>query len=110
MNASVSPVFRMATLRLTEPSNVSSPAFLKAVYELKLMGLSGFQPDTDGCAGCGKDENKDRDKCKQRFSAARLPARSVLRTVFGVVHTACLPSLTLCLWFGKDVDPEAVAV
>ena len=33
-----------------------SPAFLKAVYELKLMGLSGFQPDTGNCAGCGKEE------------------------------------------------------
>lgn len=45
------------TLYLLEKKK-RSPAFLKAVYELKLMGLSGFQPDTDGCAGCGKDDGE----------------------------------------------------
>lgn len=30
--------------------------FLKAVYELRLMCLSGFQPDVEGCAGCGETE------------------------------------------------------
>ena len=33
-----------------------SEQMLKAVYELRLMCLSGFQPDVDGCAGCGKNE------------------------------------------------------
>ena len=30
-----------------------SPAFLKAVYELRLLTLSGFAPDLSGCTSCG---------------------------------------------------------
>ena len=41
------------TLYLLEKKE-KSEQMLKAVYELRLMCLSGFQPDVDGCAGCGK--------------------------------------------------------
>ena len=63
----------------------------------------------DGHADRGKDEDKDRDKRKQRFPAAQRSAGPARRTVFGVVHTACLPSLVLCRR-RKDVDAEVVAV
>ncbi len=43
------------TLYLLE-KGARSPAFLKAVYELRLMCISGFQPDVEGCAGCGNTE------------------------------------------------------
>lgn len=43
------------TLYLLEKKR-RSPTFLKAVYELRLMCLSGFQPDIEGCAGCGTEE------------------------------------------------------
>ncbi len=43
------------TLYLLE-KGMRSPAFLKAVYELRLMCISGFQPDIEGCAGCGETE------------------------------------------------------
>lgn len=33
-----------------------SPAFLKAVYELRLLTLSGFAPDLSGCSACGSQE------------------------------------------------------
>jgi len=33
-----------------------SERFLKAVYELRLICLIGFQPDTYSCAGCGCEE------------------------------------------------------
>lgn len=34
-----------------------SPALLKAIYELRLLSLSGFEPDLSGCSGCGQSEN-----------------------------------------------------
>lgn len=43
------------TLYLLEKGE-KSERLLKAVYELRLMCLSGFQPDVDGCAGCGKQQ------------------------------------------------------
>ncbi len=33
-----------------------SPAMLKAVYELRLLALSGFAPDLSGCLHCGAEE------------------------------------------------------
>ena len=33
-----------------------SPAFLKAVYELRLLTLSGFAPDLSGCTSCGSED------------------------------------------------------
>ena len=33
-----------------------SPAFLKAVYELRLLTLSGFAPDLSGCSSCGAED------------------------------------------------------
>ena len=33
-----------------------SPAFLKAVFELRLLSLCGFAPDMEGCAVCGEYE------------------------------------------------------
>ena len=33
-----------------------SPALLKAVYELRLLCLSGFAPDLSGCLHCGAEE------------------------------------------------------
>ena len=32
-----------------------SPALLKGIYELRLMCLAGFMPDTECCHGCGKE-------------------------------------------------------
>lgn len=32
---------------------------IKAVFELRLMSLSGFEPDVFGCAVCGKEEAED---------------------------------------------------
>lgn len=34
-----------------------SPSFLKAVYELRLLSVSGFAPDLSGCLRCGAEEN-----------------------------------------------------
>ena len=33
-----------------------SPALIKAVYELRLLSISGFAPDLNGCLGCGAEE------------------------------------------------------
>ena len=33
-----------------------SETMLKGIYELRLMCLSGFQPDVGGCAACGKED------------------------------------------------------
>ena len=60
------------TLYLLEKKK-RSPAFLKAVYELKLMGLSGFQPDTDGLCRLRQRRRGDvapagrRDRSLQRL-------------------------------------------
>lgn len=40
------------TLYLLEQKK-RTPAFLKAVFELRLLTLCGFAPDTEGCAVCG---------------------------------------------------------
>jgi DNA repair protein RecO (recombination protein O) len=34
-----------------------SPSLLKAVYELRLLTLSGFAPDFSGCVRCGEENN-----------------------------------------------------
>ncbi|MBR5491412.1 MAG: DNA repair protein RecO [Oscillospiraceae bacterium] len=36
-----------------------SPAHIKAVFELRLMCLSGFEPDLYGCVSCGEEEIED---------------------------------------------------
>ncbi len=36
-----------------------SPRHIKAVFEFRLMCLSGFEPDTFGCAVCGNGDNTD---------------------------------------------------
>ena len=33
-----------------------APGHVKAVFELRLMCLSGFEPDLGGCAACGREE------------------------------------------------------
>ena len=43
------------TLWLLEQDKCS-PAFLKAVYELRLLTLSGFAPDLSGCSSCGAED------------------------------------------------------
>lgn len=43
------------TLYLLEQKK-RSPAFLKAVFELRLLTLCGFAPDTGFCAFCGEEE------------------------------------------------------
>ncbi|MBQ9732847.1 MAG: DNA repair protein RecO [Clostridia bacterium] len=36
-----------------------SPEHIKAVFEIRLMCLSGFEPDLYGCAACGEEEPAD---------------------------------------------------
>ena len=36
-----------------------APGHIKAVFELRLMCLSGFEPDLGGCAACGRTEPVD---------------------------------------------------
>ncbi len=36
-----------------------SPGHIKSVFELRLMCLSGFEPDLYGCAGCGEESPED---------------------------------------------------
>ena len=36
-----------------------SPEHIKAVFELRLMCLSGFEPDLFGCVNCGNEEPED---------------------------------------------------
>ena len=36
-----------------------APGHIKAVFELRLMCLSGFEPDLSGCAACGREEPAD---------------------------------------------------
>ena len=36
-----------------------APGHVKAVFELRLMCLSGFEPDLSGCAACGREEPVD---------------------------------------------------
>ncbi len=38
--------------------NMRPISFIKAVFELRLLTLSGFMPDLVGCANCGKHENE----------------------------------------------------
>ncbi len=33
-----------------------APRFIKSVFELRIMTLSGFMPDTDGCCECGETQ------------------------------------------------------
>ena len=61
------------TLYLLEKGE-KSERLLKAVYELRLMCLSGFQPDVDGCAGCGKQQG-------DFWSAAGATELSCVKTV-----------------------------
>ena len=39
--------------------NMYSPKHIKAVFELRLMCLAGFEPDLYGCVGCGAEEPED---------------------------------------------------
>lgn len=36
-----------------------APEHIKAVFELRLMSLGGFEPDVYGCAVCGREEAED---------------------------------------------------
>ena len=36
-----------------------APEHIKTVFELRLMSLSGFEPDVYGCAVCGREEAED---------------------------------------------------
>ncbi len=70
--------------RLAEPEKI------KAAFELRLMALSGFQPDVHACAVCGKTEPED----------------PVLSLENGVV---CCRSCRRPSWDGVLLEEEALA-
>ena len=39
--------------------DLRDPLLIKAAFELRLMGLAGFQPDTGACVFCGKTEPEE---------------------------------------------------
>ncbi len=57
----------------------TSHGLIKAAFELRLMALSGFEPELDACAGCGSGNAVHFSVCRTQASTVKTAPRRAVR-------------------------------